>query len=233
VVCCCLLSECRDLLLLLRLMQAGRGYLKDGDVAPFEPRQLLRLAVLGGKVQVPACVTQCAAALGANMTCEDAAELLTFMPGEMDGLEGIRALRHKAFKVLIAATENNTEAKLGAKLCACLAGMIEGASQGQEEGEGDQGPVEVEARVWRGVANLLQRGGLGDEVVGRLGRAVAAYLGPVHKLWGPGPGWADCWSKGLSAKVKVSATDQVSSFSQQQLSWLLFNVLLRPCLSRR
>jgi hypothetical protein len=49
------LAECSDLQLLLRLMQAGRGYLKDGDVA-LEPRQLLRLAVLGGKVQVPACV---------------------------------------------------------------------------------------------------------------------------------------------------------------------------------
>jgi hypothetical protein len=202
------LSECEDLQLLLRLMQAGRGYLKDGDVAPFEPRQLLRLAVLGGKVQVPGCVAQCAAALGANMTCEDAAELLTCMPGEMDVLQEIRALRHKALDVLVAATERRdieANRELGAKLCACLAGMIEGASQ-EGEGEGE-GAREVEARVWRGMANLLRRGalGLGDDVVARLGQAVAAYLGPIHKLWRPGRRLSVCWSDGLSARVKVSA----------------------------
>jgi hypothetical protein len=149
-------------------------------------------------------VAQCAAALGANMTCEDAAELLTCMPGEMDGLQEIRALRHKAIDVLVQATKNANSPELGAKLCACLAGMIEGASEGQEGGEGGGG--EVEARVWRGVGNLLQRGGLGNDVVGRLERVVVAYLGPVHKLWGPGRSDGECWSEGLSAKVTVSAT---------------------------
>jgi hypothetical protein len=150
------LAESLDLQLLLRLIQAGRGYLKDGDRA-LEPRELLRLAVLGGKVQVPACVAQCAAALGADMTSEDAAELLTCMPGEMDGLEEIRALRHKALDVLVTATETDTEAELGAKVCACLTAMIEGASQ-----EGGAG--EVEARVWRVVGNLADKGAVEEQL---------------------------------------------------------------------
>jgi hypothetical protein len=178
---------------LLRLMQAGRGYLKDGDRS-LEPRELLRLAVLGGKVQAPACVTQCAAALGANMSVEDAVEVLSSMPGEMDGLEEIRALRHKALDMLVAATYGDDNPQLKAKVCACLAGVI----GGQEEGE-------VDARVWRAVGNLLERGGLGDGVMRRLAEAMAEYLWPIHELWEPGRGDGKCWSEGLSAKFTVGA----------------------------
>jgi hypothetical protein len=162
----CCSTECEDLQVLLRLMQSGRGYLKDGDRF-FEPRQLLRLAVLGGKVQVPACVAQCAAQLAANMTGEDAVELLSSMPDEMDGLEEIKALRDKALDVLVAATERKPEAQLGGRLCACLAAMIEE----QEEGE-------VEARVWRAVGNLPEQGALEAERWGR-------WSGPWRGSWGP------------------------------------------------
>jgi hypothetical protein len=67
-------------------------------------------------------------------------------------------------------------------------------------------------------------------VVGRLGRAVAGYLGPIHRLWAPGRRVKDCWSEGLSAKVKVSAISRVSTFLSKEPSRLLSNILLRPCL---
>jgi hypothetical protein len=96
------LAECEDLRLLIGLIHGGTGYCVDEGRA-LSLAELVRLLVLGGKLQVEACSV---AKLKAAVTGKDpgtAMEVLESVPSEMDGRKGVKALRHKALYYLLLA----------------------------------------------------------------------------------------------------------------------------------
>jgi hypothetical protein len=88
-------------------MHALRGYTSDGARA-LSLSELLRLLVLGGKLQVEACVDQCVDKVKEALDVDGkdpgaAMEVLESVPSEMDGRKDVAALRNTAFSCLITA----------------------------------------------------------------------------------------------------------------------------------
>jgi hypothetical protein len=179
-------------------MHYGTGYCVD-EGRTLSLAELVRLLVLGGKLQVEACVAQCVDKVGAAVTGKDlgaAMEVLESVPSELDGRKDVAALRNKAFyHLLMAMQEPTASATIQQRAWGIVVNVIE------ERGEGES---MVEARAWDVLDDILYSKSVEDEVKGKVGTAVARYLGPVHRLWAVGPWTRCCWSKGLSAKVLVS-----------------------------
>jgi hypothetical protein len=169
----CMSAECEDLRLLCRLMQGLKRvpYTRDGD-QPLAHSQLVRLVILASKLQVQACVSECAVELGRVMGVEVALEVLERVPSEMDACVEVRTLRRLAREMLIYAIDGKVEGEEARRVFAVVGGLIE------------EKAFEISER---------------DD----LQRAVAFYLGPIHKLWDSGPFVAGGWAEGLSDKVKV------------------------------
>jgi hypothetical protein len=161
--------------------------------------EVVRLLVLGGKLQVEACVAQCVDRLKADMEGLDpgaAMEVLESVPSEMDGRKDVAALRNTASYFLLKAIK--AERVMGVELqraWGIVIKCIEGRAASKDA---------VEARVWEPVNHMLSEDKLGAEVKGAVADAVARYLGPIHKLWEGGEGLEWCWSEGLSRGAKVS-----------------------------
>jgi hypothetical protein len=99
------LAEKDDLMLFFTLLHAGKGYLqRDGN--PVERTQLVRLLVLGAKLQANACVAQCAAELGATaLDLETALGVMEGVPAEMGAYHEVKALRGHAWNALVKHVE--------------------------------------------------------------------------------------------------------------------------------
>jgi hypothetical protein len=199
-------AECEDLRLLIGLMHSGSGYCEHEGRA-LSLAEVVRLLVLGGKLQVEACVAQCVDKLKQVLCEEDpgpAMELLESVPSEMDGRKDVEALRNLAFFCLVTVMESKGTALTNAgRAWGIVVSFIE------EKTEGDS---LIEAQAWNVLDDVLESKSLGDEIKGKVGTAVARYLGPVHRLWSAGP-WTDCcWSAGLSSKAQVRFSSSQSEF---------------------
>jgi hypothetical protein len=171
---------------------------------------LVRLLVLGGKLQVEACVAQCVDNVGTALRAvlglsvgnpTEAMEVLESVPSEMDGRKDVEALRNQALHyLLLAMGEPMTDAILQ-RAWGIVVSFIEERAQGKSV---------VQKPAWSVLEELLERDVVGDETKGELANAVARYLGPIHRLWAAGPWTETCWSQGLSEKVKVSAPPAAS-----------------------
>jgi hypothetical protein len=91
------LAEKDDLMLFFTLLHAGKGYLHhEGN--PLEQTQLLRLLMLGVKLQADDCVAQCAAELGAKARdLETALTVVEAAPAEVEAYPEIKTLREHAW----------------------------------------------------------------------------------------------------------------------------------------
>jgi hypothetical protein len=181
-------------------MHALRGYTSDGERA-LSLSELLRLLVLGGKLQVEACVAQCVDKVKEALDVDGkdpgaAMEVLESVPSEMDGRKDVEALRNQAFLFLLMAmiVKRVAPAEVG-RAWGIVVSFIEERAEGRSMVEGD---------AWGALETLLSVNSPGEEVKGKVAAAVARYLGPVHRLWAAGPWQRRCWSQGLSAKVRVS-----------------------------
>jgi hypothetical protein len=192
------LAEFEDLRLMVGLMHHARGYTSD-DGRALSSTELVRLLVLGGKLQVEACVAQCVDKVKKAMESLDPAaamEVLESVPSEMDGVEGVGTLRNAALYFLLKAIRAHRVG--GDELRRAWGVVIECIE------ENDAGKAPAEARVWEPVDEMLADYLLEDELKDKVADAVAGYLGPIDKLWEGGRGPASCWSEGLSDGVKVS-----------------------------
>jgi hypothetical protein len=87
------LTEKDDLMLFFTFLHAGKGYLTHNG-EPLEQTQLLRLLVLGAKLQVDDCMAQCATELRTKaMDLETAVSVMEVVPAEMDAYPEVKALR--------------------------------------------------------------------------------------------------------------------------------------------
>jgi hypothetical protein len=99
------LTEKDDLMLFFTLLHEGKGYLHhDGNSV--ERIQLVRLLMLGAKLQADDCVRQCATKLGAKaMELETVLAVMEAVPSEMDAYLDVRALREGAWDALVKHVE--------------------------------------------------------------------------------------------------------------------------------
>jgi hypothetical protein len=107
-------------------MQGLKGvpYTRDGD-RPLAHSQLVRLVILASKLQVQACVSECAVELGRVMSVEVALEVLERVPSEMDACAEVRTLRHQAREALISAIEAKVEGEEARRVLAMVGGLLE------------------------------------------------------------------------------------------------------------
>jgi hypothetical protein len=192
------MTECEDLRLMIRLMHHARGYTSDGGRA-LSSEELVRLLVLGGKLQVEACVAQCVDRLKAGMKGLDpgaAMEVLESVPSEMDGVKGVEALRSRGLYFLLKAIK--AERLAGVELQRAWGIVIKCIEQRSAA------KAPLEARGWDPVRDMLAADSLGEEIEGAVADAVARYLGPIHKLWRGRKISISRWSEGLSKGAKVS-----------------------------
>jgi hypothetical protein len=102
-------AEKDDLMLFFTLLHEGKGYLQhDGD--SLERNQLLRLLMLGAKLQANDCVRQCAAELWVKAAhLETALGVTEAVPAEMDAYPEVKALRGQAWNTLANHVEVSNE----------------------------------------------------------------------------------------------------------------------------
>jgi hypothetical protein len=92
-------------MLFFSLLHAGEGYLKhEGE--PLEKTQLLRLLVLGVKLQADKVVAQSATELGATaMDLQMALGVMEAVPAEMCAYPEIKTLREHSWNALVERVE--------------------------------------------------------------------------------------------------------------------------------
>jgi hypothetical protein len=98
-------AEKDDLMLFFTLLHAGKGYLQHNGES-LQRDQLLRLLVLGAKLQADECIGQCAAELGVKAAhLETALGVMEEVPAEMDAYPDVRAVREHAWDALVEHVE--------------------------------------------------------------------------------------------------------------------------------
>jgi hypothetical protein len=182
---------------MIRLIHAARGYTSDG-ARDLSLSELLRLLVLGGKLQVEACVAQCVDKVGMQLgygSSAPAMEVLEGIPNEMDGVKGVAGLRDRAF---IRLTETIRHRILETTLELRAWRLVIAAIEAQAKTANG-----VEARLWKLVDDSIALRRLG-EAKPEVERMVVRYLGPLHRLWEVDSTWSvSWWSEAIPAKAKV------------------------------
>jgi hypothetical protein len=99
-------AEKDDVLFFLAHLHADKSHPSETGLSRFERGQVLRLLVLGVKLQADDFVAQCTTELGATaMDLETALGVMEAVPGEMDAYPEVKALREYASSTLVKHVE--------------------------------------------------------------------------------------------------------------------------------